>query len=44
MSPQEFLDRESWWNMSFFLAEDGRWAYVEITIRDWTVRLNNIRM
>lgn len=43
LSPQDFLDRESWWELSFFLAENGRWAYVEIRVMDYVVRKNYIK-
>lgn len=42
MKPQEFLDRQSRWNLTFFLTNDGRWGEVEIIINDWIVRINNI--
>ncbi|MDE6794937.1 MAG: FimB/Mfa2 family fimbrial subunit [Muribaculaceae bacterium] len=41
MPPQEFLDRESRWNMIFFLNEDATWASTTIYIKDWVVRINN---
>lgn len=40
MGNQEFLDRESRWNMIFFLNQNN-WVSVSITIKDWTVRINN---
>lgn len=42
MKNQEFLDRESRWNMTFILAGNGVWAGTTIVINDWVVRLNNI--
>lgn len=42
MGNQEFLDRESRWNMIFFLSADGRWITTRIVINDWVVRINNI--
>lgn len=42
MKPQEFLDRQSRWNLTFFLTEDGIWAGVSIVINDWIVRINDI--
>lgn len=42
MEDQEFLDRQSRWNLTFFLTNDGRWGEVEIIINDWIVRINNI--
>lgn len=41
MPNQEFLDRESRWNMIFFLNENNYWVYTLISIRDWEVRENN---
>ncbi len=40
MGSQEFLDRESRWNMVFFL-ENGSWLTTYIRINDWLVRINN---
>lgn len=42
MEPQEFLDRQSRWNLTFILTHDGLWAGVSIIINDWVVRINNI--
>ena len=41
MAPQEFLDRESRWNMILFLNE-GNWITTTIVINGWVVRINNI--
>lgn len=41
MGSQEFLDRESQWNLIFFLDEDANWVSVTISVKDWTVRINN---
>lgn len=41
MGNQEFLDRESRWNMIFFLGEGNYWVSTTISIKDWTVRINN---
>ena len=41
--PQEVLDRKSEWELSLFL-DSGDWTTVTISIRDWTVRINNIIM
>ena len=41
MPNQEFLDRESRWNMIFFLSEDNYWVSTMISIKDWNVRINN---
>lgn len=38
---QEYLDRESSWNI-VFLLNDYTWHDVDIVINDWTVRDNNI--
>ncbi|MDE7160379.1 MAG: FimB/Mfa2 family fimbrial subunit [Muribaculaceae bacterium] len=42
LSPQDFLDRENRWELTFFLTEDGRWLDTTIRINDWVVRINNI--
>lgn len=41
MGSQEFLDRESRWNMVFFLDSAGYWITTYIKINDWIVRINN---
>lgn len=41
MGNQEFLDRESRWNMIFFLSEGNYWVSTQISIKDWDVRINN---
>ena len=41
MGSQEFLDRESRWNMVFFLDGSGSWIETYIKINDWIVRINN---
>ena len=43
MGSQEFLDRESRWNMILFLS-GGRWVDTRIVINDWIVRLNNAEL
>ncbi|MDE7154054.1 MAG: FimB/Mfa2 family fimbrial subunit [Muribaculaceae bacterium] len=43
MSKQEFLDRESRWDLILFLdARTGGWYQVQIVINGWIVRINNI--
>ena len=43
MGSQEFLDRESRWNMIFFLdSTTGGWITTSIVINDWVVRINDI--
>lgn len=42
MSPQEFLDRISEWNLTFFLDEKGVWLDAYIKVNDWVVRKNDI--
>ncbi len=42
MKNQEFLDRESRWNLTFILAGNGVWAGTTIVINDWVVRINNV--
>ena len=41
MGAQEYLDRESRWNMIFFLDRNLMWIKTQIVINDWVVRLNN---
>ena len=41
MGNQEFLDRESRWNMIFFISEGNYWVSTQIYIKDWDVRINN---
>lgn len=42
LSAQEFLDRESRWDMIFFLDGNDHWISTQIVINNWIVRLNNI--
>ncbi len=42
MGPQEFLDRESRWNLTFFLTGGQAWTGVSVVINGWVVRLNDI--
>lgn len=42
MEEQEFLDRNSEWNLLFFIGEDGTWLDATIVINDWEVRINDI--
>lgn len=45
MDMQEFFDRESRWNMVFFLdSTTGGWIKTSVIINDWTVRINDIIM
>ena len=44
MGSQEFLDRESRWNMIFFLDSAGSWMTTYIKINDWIVRINNAEL
>lgn len=39
---QEYLDRCSVWNMTFFLDSDLRWSQTRIIINDWVIRINDI--
>lgn len=41
MGNQEFLDRESRWNMIFFISDGNYWVSTQIYIKDWDVRINN---
>ncbi len=42
MGSQEFLDRESRWNLIFFLDSADHWINTSIIINDWVVRINDI--
>ena len=42
MPLQEFLDRESRWDMIFFLDRNHAWLKTQIIVNDWVVRLNDI--
>ena len=44
MGSQEFLDRESRWNMIFFLAKNNYWINTSIVINDWVVRINDTKL
>lgn len=44
MGSQEFLDRESRWNLVFFLDNSGNWISTYIKINDWMVRINNAEL
>lgn len=41
MQPQEYLDRESRWNVTFLIAGDDVWMRASIVVNDWIVRINN---
>lgn len=41
-SNQEYLDRCSQWNMTFFLDENREWLSTKIIINGWTVRINDL--
>lgn len=41
MEKQEFLDRQSEWEMIFFLDDGLSWNESVIKINDWTVRIND---
>lgn len=41
MGAQEFLDRESRWNMIFFLDRNNYWISTTIVINGWVVRIND---
>ena len=42
-SDQEFLDRQSNWNLMFFL-QNGAWLNTRIAVNAWIVRLDNINL
>lgn len=39
---QEYLDRCSQWNMTFFLDENRNWVSTRVIINGWTVRINDL--
>lgn len=39
---QEYLDRCSRWNMTFFLDSNNTWLQTSIIINGWTVRINDM--
>lgn len=41
MKPQEFLDRQSEWELVFILTAQQTWLRTIIKINDWTVRIND---
>lgn len=41
MEPQEYLDRQDQYAMTFFLDSDLRWITTQIIINGWTIRENN---
>lgn len=44
MQPQEFLDRQSYWPITFLIAGEMPWIQVKIVVDDWVVRYNNAEM
>ncbi len=42
MRNQEFLDRQSVWNLTFILTGDDYWSGTSVIINNWVVRINNI--
>ena len=44
MGSQEFLDRESRWNMIFFLDRGNNWLKTQIVINGWVVRINDTEL
>lgn len=42
-SDQEFLDRQSRWNLMLFL-QNGKWSSVRISVNSWVVRLNDVEL
>lgn len=44
MGRQEFLDRQSEWELVFLLNPDNTWLRTLIKINDWTVRINDEEM
>lgn len=44
MGDQEYLDRESDFELFFFLRPDGSWISTRIVVNDWVVRINDAEM
>lgn len=44
LSTQEYLDRESSYELFFFLRPDNSWLDTRIVINDWVVRINDIEV
>lgn len=44
MSNQEYLDRAYRHNLVFFLDENNYWVRMNIVVKDWVVRIDNINM
>lgn len=42
MSAQEYLDREDYWSVIFFLDDNNNWIRTHIVVNNWIVRINNI--
>lgn len=40
MEPQEYLDRQDEYSMTFFLDENMEWINAQIIVNGWTIRLN----
>lgn len=41
LSPQEYLDRESEWTLTFFLDSRYKWIHTQIIVNGWVIRLND---
>lgn len=44
MAPQEFLDRQSEWELVFFLTAGQTWLKTFIRVNDWDVRVNDTEL
>lgn len=42
-SDQEYLDRQSYWTLIFFLQRN-EWVKARVVVNDWTVRVNDIHL
>ncbi len=42
LGDQEFLDRQSEWNIMLFLDQNQQWINTHIVVNDWVVRINDI--
>ena len=44
MTPQEYLDRQDEYSMTFFLDEDSHWISSSIKINGWKIVNDNVEM
>ena len=44
MTDQEYLDRENTWSLFFFLDRHYHWVTLQISVKSWSVRINNVNL